>query len=31
MYITWETMFLFCSVIIALIGLVINICNNKKR
>lgn len=31
MYITWETMFLFCSVIIALIGLVINIFNNKKR
>ena len=31
MYITWETLFLFCSIIIALISLVINIYNNKKR
>lgn len=31
MYITWEALFLFCSLIIAIISLVIDICNNKKR
>ena len=31
MYITLELLLLFCSVIIALISLVVNICNNKKK
>jgi hypothetical protein len=31
MYMTWETFFLFCSLLVAVIGLVFNICNNKKR
>lgn len=31
MYITWETLFLFCSLIVAIIGLVYTICNNKKK
>ena len=30
MYITWESLILFCSFLIAVIGLVIDI-NNKKK
>ena len=31
MYITWETLFLFCTLIVAIISLVLDILNNKKR
>lgn len=31
MYITWETLFLFCTLVVAIIGLVVDIHNNKKR
>lgn len=33
MYITWEALFLFCTLVVAIIGLVIDIINtiNKKR
>ena len=31
MYMTWEVFFQFCTVILAIIGLVISIHNNKKR
>lgn len=31
MYITWETLFQFCTVIVAIIGLVVSIFNRKKR
>lgn len=33
MYITWEALFLFCTLIVAIISLVIDIINtiNKKR
>jgi len=31
MYITWETLFLFCTLIVAIISLVFDIHNNKKR
>ena len=31
MYITIETLFLFCSLIVAIIGLVLDINNNKKN
>ena len=31
MYLTWETFFLFCSLLVAVIGLVYNICNNSKK
>ena len=31
MYMTWETFFLFCSVIVAVIGLVVDIFYNKKK
>lgn len=33
MYITWEALFLFCTLIVAIIGRVIDIINtiNKKR
>lgn len=30
MYMTWETFFLFCSVLIAVISLVIDIFNKKR-
>lgn len=31
MYMTWETFFLFCSLTVSIIGLVISVNNNKKR
>jgi len=31
MYMTWEVFFQFCAFIVAIIGLVIRICNNKKK
>lgn len=31
MYMTWELFFQFCTVILAIIGLVVSIFNNKKR
>ena len=31
MYMTWELFFQFCAIIVAIIGLVISIHNNKKR
>ena len=30
MYITWETLFLFCTLIVAIISLVVDILNKKK-
>ena len=31
MYMTWETFLLFCSVTVAVIGLVVDIFHNKKK
>ena len=30
MYITWEALFLFCELIVAIIGIVVDILNKKK-
>ena len=30
MYMTWEMFFQFCTIIVAIIGLIISIYNNKK-
>jgi hypothetical protein len=30
MYITFETLLLFCTLMVAIIGLVIDICNKKR-
>lgn len=30
MYITWETLFLFCTLVVAIISLVIDIYNKKR-
>ena len=30
MYITWETLFLFCTLIVAIISLVLDILNKKR-
>ena len=30
MYITFEALLLFCTLIVAIIGLVIDICNKKR-
>ncbi len=31
MYVTWELLFLFCTLFVAVIGLVVDILNDKKR
>ena len=31
MYLTLENLFLFCTLLVAVIGLVYNICNNNKK
>ncbi len=31
MYMTWEVFFQFCTILVAIIGLVISIYNSKKR
>ena len=31
MYVTWELLFLFCTLMVAVISLVIRICDNKKK
>ena len=31
MYMTWETFFQFCTILVAIIGLVVSIYSNKKR
>ena len=31
MYVTWELLFLFCTLMVAVISLVIRIYDNKKK
>ncbi len=31
MYVTWELLLLFCTLLVAVIGLIIDIVYNKKR
>lgn len=30
MYVTWETLFLFCTLLVAIIALVVDLVNKKR-